>query len=91
MGAPSRTYFCKNGHITDGYGHHELGPDDEGKGPCPQCGSNDILCVLEWQDEEYWEDGKPIVPLQPVSYIEKVVTIQVPVFDVSNLFKIKKV
>lgn len=87
MGAPARTWFCANGHITEDYAHHELGDENEGQHPCSECGCAKILCVTEWQDEEYWDNHKPIVPLEPVSYVEKIIKINVPVFDVSKLFE----
>lgn len=90
MGAPARTWFCKNGHVVEDYGHHEMGPENEGRNPCRFCDETEVRCVIEWEDEDYWEDGKPIVPIKEIGVVEKTITVKIPVFDVSKLFAQKR-
>jgi len=86
MGAPARTWFCRNGHVAEDYGHHEMGPENEGQNPCRFCGEIGLKVITEWQDEDYWEDGKPVIPLEEIRVETKTIEVKIPVFDVSKLF-----
>ena len=89
MGAPSLTYFCKNGHIVLDLAHHEIVLDEPKE--CHYCKSTEIKSVTEWRDwDEYHWDPQTEIPLEsvpPHSPIrEEKHTISVPVYDVSKLF-----
>ena len=86
MGAPARTWFCSNGHVAEDYFHHQIGPENEGQNPCRFCGEVKLKSVHEWQDDDYWEDGKPEVPLKEIRIEEKYILVKIPVFNVKKLF-----
>ena len=96
MGAPSRTYFCKNGHIVEHYDHYKMEPDKEGESLCSVCDSIETKCVMDWADPDYWPEGAtddPLVPVSPVSTVEEICPTckhrtHDTRYDVSELFKL---
>ena len=94
MGAPARTWFCENGHITEDYNHHSLGPLDfiEGTLSCDICQSTNTKMVTEWDDESYPEYN--LVPHEPISIKTQTCSACgialggfISTYDVSQLFK----
>ena len=74
MGKPATTYFCRNGHLADAGGHGcfcEFDNTDNEDFVCPICGIkgwDNIKCITEWDDPDYWDNGNidGIVPHKPV-------------------------
>lgn len=86
MGIPAHTFFCVNGHLVADVGSHEM-LADENNLVCPQCKSTNIRSVLEWHEGWGDNDYEPEVPFDPVSFTKKRITVRIPVYDVSKLFK----
>ena len=83
MGAPAQTYFCGNGHIIVDVPHHGFIYEIP---YCPQCDNDKVYMTLEWQDPDYG-DIDADVPHIPISYEHKVIEVDIPTYDISNLVK----
>lgn len=77
IGAPSTTWFCKNGHMVANYSHHNI-PKEHDKEPCPICGER-VWFVCEWGNPDYKDWQK--VPVMPIENSD------IPIYNVSNLFR----
>lgn len=94
MSAPSRTYFCKNGHVVIHFDHGNWFEEDECPKNCSVCDSTEIRSVVAWGDSDY--PSSEDVPTNPINYEQQLLmnvsrkTIKeipsLPVYDVSKLF-----
>ena len=89
MGKPATTYFCGNGHLLEHNPHHHFGDYDFGltlKQPCKYCQSTEVLCTIEWLDDDYEQK----VPANPIRF-DSILLIKgqprkkIPVYDISKL------
>ena len=81
MSAPAITWFCRNGHLVSDIPH---GYTAEKPTKCQYCNSKELWSTLEWGNLDY---GKPIVPVKPIKYEHKTIEVDIPVYNVDNLFK----
>jgi hypothetical protein len=90
MGAPGYVAFCGNGHMVKAVPHHCI--DDTEITECTFCDAKEFVILTEWPDEDYYPDGKTIVPEEPIrqEWIEVNNNhikgkVNVDVFDVSKV------
>ena len=91
MGAPGWTSFCRNGHIVEVCGHHQIIFDD--KRVCDICGADVIGSCIEWGDSDYGPHEVPYTPSrqEPMKITReykghiKELAAKVDIYDVSKL------
>jgi hypothetical protein len=58
---------------------------EENEWKCEVCGSAEEFMTIEWSDSDYWQDGKPEVPLEPMKYDNVKGFGPIGVYDISAL------